>query len=357
MTERAASDYGDDLEAGAAFRDIQLMLARLMRGEDSSFTEASELISLLLKRKAKDAQVAALLVALSLKGETVEEIVAMSAGLGGHLAFNNTPHSAAINIAGTGASRARTFNVSTAAALVAAGAGLPIVKSINPLTPRRQASPDLLTALGIGPGRSPEVIEFCLKELGICFAQGPPESPPIAQLRRVAEELGVPTTFNLIGSLIHAKNAPRHLVGVWHAGLMKPCARALVRLGGECSWVVHGMDGLDEITLADKTIVAEALYGNIRLFEIGPEDFGLETAPIDHLRGGDSEVNAKIIRAVLEGKRRDEARSLVVMNAAACLLINGAACDFREAARLAEESIDAGLAHAKLEELIKATNN
>jgi anthranilate phosphoribosyltransferase len=357
MTERAASDDGSSPEAELVSGELQLMLARLMRGEDSFFTEASHLISVLLKRKAKDAQVAALLVALSMKGETVEEIVALSAGLREHSVLNDALHGTAINIAVTGASRASTFNVSTAAALVAASAGLPVVKSINPISLHRQPSLDLLTALGIRLSRSPKVIEFCLREVGICFAQGLPESQPIAQLRRIAEELGVPTTFNLIGSLINAESTLRHLVGVWHAGLVKPCARALVRLEAECAWVVHGMDGLDEITLADKTIVAEALHGNIRIFEISPEDFGLETAPIDHLRGGDVEVNAKIIRAVLDGKRRDEARSLVVMNAAACLLVGGVAGDFREAARLAEESIDAGAAHAKLEELIKATND
>jgi anthranilate phosphoribosyltransferase len=177
-----------------------------------------------------------------------------------------------------------------------------------------------------------------------------------ARVASVRRELGVHTTFNLLGPLTNPAGAPRQIIGVWHQALIEPLARVLIALGAEHAWVVHGSDGLDEVTLAGETFVAEARQGEFRTFEIAPEDFGLDRALLSHLRGGNAEANAQTIRAVLAGTRRDEARSLVVANAAAALFVGGAATDLHSAARLAKESVDTGAALGKLEQLVAATN-
>ncbi|HEY5073167.1 MAG TPA: hypothetical protein VII34_00620, partial [Pyrinomonadaceae bacterium] len=169
-------------------------------------------------------------------------------------------------------------------------------------------------------------------------------------------ELGVQTIFNLLGPLTNPAGAPRQIIGVWDRALVEPLARTLSLLGTERAWIVHGADGLDEVTIADKTFVAEASNGEVRLFEIEPKDFGFERRALEGLGGGDAEANAAIIRSVLSGARRDEARTLVVVNAAAALHVGGLAGDLREGARLAEQSIDGGAALGKLEQLMRSTN-
>ncbi|HEY0099425.1 MAG TPA: anthranilate phosphoribosyltransferase, partial [Pyrinomonadaceae bacterium] len=177
-----------------------------------------------------------------------------------------------------------------------------------------------------------------------------------ARVAGVRRELGVHTTFNLLGPLTNPAGAPRQIIGVWHASLVEPLARTLAALGTERAWVVHGRDGLDEITISDKTFVAEASGGLVHTFHIAPEDFGIERARLDELRGGDPEMNARIIRSVLGGERRDAARSLVVANAAGALYVGGAAATLHEAAELAARSIDSGAALDKLRRLAEATN-
>ena len=175
-------------------------------------------------------------------------------------------------------------------------------------------------------------------------------------LAGVRRELGVHTTFNLLGPLTNPAGAPRQVIGVWHAALVEPLARALGALGTERAWIVHGRDGLDEVTVARATSVAEVAGGEVRLFDITPRDFGLDTSALEDLRGGDAEANARIIRSILSGERRDAGRDLVIANAAAALHVGGAAEDLRAAARLAAESLDGGAASAKLEQLAHATN-
>jgi anthranilate phosphoribosyltransferase len=177
-----------------------------------------------------------------------------------------------------------------------------------------------------------------------------------ARVAGIRRELGVQTTFNLLGPLTNPAGAPRQIIGVWDRSLVEPVARTLSLLGTERAWIVHGADGLDEITIADKTFVAEASNGEVRSFEIGPEAFGFERGALDNLRGGDAEANASIIRSVLSGQRRDEARALVVINAAAALHVGGLAGDLRAGARLAEESIDTGEAQQKLEQLMRMSS-
>jgi anthranilate phosphoribosyltransferase len=335
---------------------LRAVLSRLMRGQSLRRDEAARFLNALLDGEATNGQIGAALVALAIKGETVEELAGMATAMRSRAVRLQCRHERFIDTAGTGSSHAKTFNVSTAAALVIAGAGLAVAKHGNRAATSRSGSADVLTALGVQVTAAPEVSERCLNEIGICFMFAPLYHGATARVASIRRELGVHTTFNLLGPLTNPAAAPTQVIGVWHQSLVEPLASALAALGTKKSWVVHGFDGLDEITLANKTAVAEASNGCVRTFEIEPEAFGLRRASLEALRGGDAADSARTIREVLEGKRHDEARDLVVINAAAGLFVGGAAADFDEARRQAEKSIDDGAAHAKLGELVKATN-
>jgi anthranilate phosphoribosyltransferase len=336
-------------------KNLRTFLARLVRGENFSRAQAAQLLDALLDGEATDAQIAATLIALKSKGETVEELAGLAEGMRSRAVRINSRHETFIDTAGTGSSRVKTFNVSTAAAFVIAGAALPVAKHGNRAASSRCGSADVLTALGINVSVSPEMSEKSLNEIGMCFMFAPLYHEATARVAGIRRELGVQTTFNLLGPLTNPARAPRQIIGVWDRSLIEPLARTLSLLGTERAWVVHGADGLDEVTIADKTFVAEASDGEVRMFEIEPEDFGVKRGALDGLRGGDAEANAAVIRSVLSGARRDEARTLVVVNAAAALHVGGLAADLREGARLAEESIDSGAAQGKLEQLISTS--
>lgn len=328
-----------------------------MRREDLNRAQAAEFLDALLDDNSTDAQIAAALIALAAKGETVDELAGMAEAMRARSRRLKSRHECFIDTAGTGSSRAKTFNVSTAAAFVIAGAGLPVAKHGNRAASSKCGSADVLGALGVNVSAAAEVSEQCLNEIGICFMFAPLYHGATARVAAVRRELGVQTTFNLIGPLTNPANAPRQIVGVWRREKVEPMARVLAMLGTERAWVVHGADGLDEITLADRTFVAEAQAGEVRSFEIEPKVFGYDAAPIEQLHCNDAESSARMIREVLSGRRRDEARTLVIINAAAAIHVGGSANDLRQAAQRAEESIDGGAALAKLEQLAKATNS
>jgi len=331
-------------------------LARLVRREDLSREEAGLLLDALLDAEATDAQISAALVALAAKGETIEELTGLVEGLRSRAVRVSSRHPCFIDTAGTGSSRAKTFNISTAASFVIAGAGLPVAKHGNRAASSKSGSADLLTALGVNVSAIPSVSESSLNEIGICFMFAPLYHGATARVAGIRRQLGIHTTFNLLGPLSNPAGAPRQIIGVWRKDLAERMASVLAALGTERAWVVHGEDGLDEITLAGKTHVSEARDGEVRTFEIGPEEFGFDPASLDHLRGGDTEANAKIVRAVLDGSRRDEARALVIMTAAAALVLGGVVADLRAGAGLAAETIDSGAAESKLRMLVEATN-
>ena len=331
-------------------------LARLVRRENLDREEAFELLESLLDAEATDAQISGALVALAAKGETVEELTGMAEGLRSRAVRVISQHNCFIDTAGTGSSRAKTFNISTAAAFVIAGAGLPVAKHGNRAASSKSGSADLLTALNVNVSAIPLVSENALNEIGICFMFAPLYHGATARVAGVRRQLGIHTTFNLLGPLSNPAGAPRQIIGVWRRELVEKLAAVLAALGTERSWVVHGEDGLDEITLAGKTHVAEAVNGQVRTFEIAPESFGFEVRGLDHLRGGDTDANAAIVSAVLSGARRDEARDLVIMNAAAALFVGDAVVDLSEGAKLASHAIDSGEAQRKLELLIEATS-
>jgi anthranilate phosphoribosyltransferase len=331
-------------------------LARLTRGQNLSRNQASQLLDALLDSEATDAQIAAVLTALTVKGETVDELAGMASSLRARAVRVNCCHQTFIDTAGTGSSGAKTFNVSTAAAFVIAGAGLPVAKHGNRAASSRSGSADVLTALGVNISAAPQLSENCLDEIGICFMFAPLYHGATARVAAIRRELGIHTTFNLLGPLSNPAGAPRQIIGVFRKDLVERLARTLAALGAERAWVVHGEDGLDEITITGRTLVAQAHKGKVETFEIGPGDFGLSQGSLDHMRGGDAETNARVISEVLAGTRRDEARSLVVANAAAALLVGGLADTLLAGARAAEESIDQGAARDKLERLIFLTN-
>ena len=336
--------------------DLRSFLPRLMRGEDLSRAEAAQLLDALLDPEATDSQIASALIALRLKGETFEELAGLAEAMRERAVRITSRHACFIDTAGTGSSRVKTFNVSTAAAFVIAGAGLAVAKHGNRAASSRCGSADVLAVLGVNVSASAEVSEKCLNEIGICFMFAPLYHGATARVASVRRELGVQTTFNLLGPLTNPAHAPRQIIGVSNRDSVEPLASALALLGTERAWVVHGADGLDEVTITDKTFVAEARHSEVRRFEISPEDFGFERIALDGLSSGDAEVNAGIIRAVLSGERQDAARALVIVNAATALRVGGVASDLRQGTQLAAQSIDSGEARKKLDQLVRATN-
>ena len=338
--------------------DLKNLLIQLMRGKNLTRHQARNLLDELLNESANNSQIAAALVALAVKGETTEELAGMAEAMREHSVKIHSNHIDFIDTAGTGSSRVKTFNVSTAAAFVIAGAGLPVAKHGSRAATSKSGSADVLQALGVNVSASREVSENCLNETGICFMFAPQYHASTARVAAIRRELGVHTTFNLLGPMTNPANAPFQIMGVWHADLIEKVAETLQALGTKKAWVVHGEDGLDEITVSGKTNVAEITEDKINYFEIVPEELGfakVSVEKLENLRGGNPDQNAKIIREVLEGKRKDSARDLVLINAAAAIYIGGKAGNLSQAVKLAVESIENGKALNKLESLIEMT--
>jgi anthranilate synthase component I len=340
--------------------ELRELTLRLMRGKNLSLAEARNFLGCLLDPIATDAQIATALTSLAVKGETVDEIAGMAEAMRNCALPLRSRHTRFIDTAGTGSSAAKTFNVSTAAAFVIAGAGLPVAKHGSRAATSRCGSADVLQALGVNTAASPETVERCLNEHEICFMFAPLFHAATARVAHVRRELGVHTTFNLLGPLTNPARAPFQIVGVWHLSLLERVALALARLGVRKAWVVHGADGLDEMTIADKTHVAAcSSTGEVETFTLSPNDFGLERQRFDGFRGKGPEENAQFMRAILQGvktKTVTVARDLVIINAAAALYLAGVAPNLRCAASLARESIDSGRAASKLDVLVRETN-
>jgi anthranilate phosphoribosyltransferase len=359
-TPRRTDEIGREATTGIGDFELRQTTFRLMRGENLGRAEAENFLGALLSPAATDAQVAAALAVLAVKGETVEELTGMAEAMRNRAIPVRCNHQRFVDTAGTGSSAAKTFNVSTAAAFVIAGAGLPVAKHGSRAATSYSGSADALEALGVNTAAPPEIVERCLNEHGICFMFAPLFHGATARVAHVRRELGVHTTFNLLGPLTSPARAPFRILGVWHSALLEPVAAALSLLGAEKAWVVHGADGLDEITTTGQTFVAACSKGSsVEKFTISPEDFGLECRSSDEIFGARPIENAQLIRAILKGEKEGRvatARDLVIINASAALHIAGLAPNLREAAALARESIDSGRAGSKLEALITETN-
>jgi len=266
-----------------------------------------------------------------------------------------TTHEKFIDIVGTGGSRSKTFNVSTAAAFVIAGAGIPVAKHGNKAATSNSGSADVLSALGVEPAVDASTAERCLNDIGICFMFAPNFHRLSATLAKVRRGLGFPTIFNCVGPLCNPANAPHRLIGVWDKSLVPKMADALARLGTEKSWIVYGDDGLDEISLNAPTFVAEVDGGSVQTFEISPTDVGLKATKLNGIRIESADESAALIRSVLGGKLSESAAEhLVTLNAAAALFIAGGAKSLVEGFELAAESLRSGRAAMKLKELAEA---
>jgi anthranilate phosphoribosyltransferase len=339
--------------------DLREMTMRLVRGENFSRTDAANFLDALLDPAATDSQIATALIALTAKGETVEELAGMAEAMRERATLLHSRHERFIDTAGTGSSAAKRLNVSTAAAFVIAGAGLPVAKHGARAASSKSGSADVLEALGVKTVAPAETMERCLNEHGICFMFAPQFHQATARVAQVRRQLGVHTTFNLLGPLTNPARAPFQLLGVWDRSLVERVASALALLGVKQAWVVHGADGLDEVTITGETFVAAcSARAGMKTFTISPEDFGLQRRSVTQCCEGPIE-NARVIRAILDGDTKGDfaaARDLVVINAAAALYLADVANDFQNATAMARESVDSGKAASKLEALIRETN-
>ena len=331
-------------------------LGRFREGDELASDGAEEFFDALIC-ETDEATLANLFEAWHAKGTTENEVYELARIMRKRCTKIESKHERFVDVVGTGGSKAKTFNVSTAAAFVIAGAGVPVAKHGNRAATSNSGSADVLSAMGIEPAVDPATAQQCLNEIGICFMFAPNFhrlSPTLAKVRR---GLGYPTIFNNLGPLCNPANAPFQLVGVWHTDLVERTANVLARLGTNCSWVAHGSDGLDEFTLNGTTYVAEAADGNVRSFELGSEDFGTMPASIDHLRVSSAQESAALIRSILEGDCNDRAAiDLILINAAVPIFLAGFAGALPDAYKLAKQSLTSGAALAKIRELAAATN-
>jgi anthranilate phosphoribosyltransferase len=340
--------------------------------------EAREVMAEVLAGNCTDAQIAALLTALRMKGETVEEIVGFAEAIRAaatplpiHPAANaldisgtgrdalsgsSSDQSSLVDTSGTGGDACGTFNISTATAFVTAGAGVRVAKHGNRSISSKCGSADVMEALGVKIQLSPQRAAQCLREVGICFLFAPDLHPAMKQVQRIRRELRLRTMFNLLGPLTNPARATGQVVGVYALEMVEKLAEALSMLGLHRALVVHGLDGLDEITISGPTRIAEARDGSVRTYEVAPEDFGMGRAMLADISGGDAAENAAIIREVLSGKESPR-RDVVVLNAAAALVAGGRVDHIKEGVKLAERSIDSGSAARKLEALLQVTKD
>jgi anthranilate phosphoribosyltransferase len=327
--------------------------------------DARAAMSEVLTGQCTDAQIAAFLVALHMKGETVEEIVGFAEAIRAAAAplavsgnstidVSGTERDALVDTCGTGGDASGTFNISTATALVAAGAGVRVAKHGNRSVTSKCGSADVMEALGVNISLPPSRVAECLKEVGIAFLFAPAMHSAMKYVQPARRELRLRTVFNLLGPLTNPARASAQVVGVYSDDLVEKLAEALSMLGLRRALVVHGSDGLDEITITGPTRVAEVRDGQVRTYEVTPEEFGLARAPIEAIVGGDAAANAGIIREVLGGKK-SACRDVVLLNAAAALVAAGKSDHLRDALPLAAQSIDSGVAAGKLRALVEFT--
>lgn len=328
-------------------------LKTVVAGGCLSEQEASDLLNYIIDQEPSDVQVAALLAALAVRGETVDELTGFAQVMRQRAAGFTTRHQVYLDTAGTGGDGRGSFNISTTAAFVIAGAGVAVAKHGNRSVSSRSGSADILDKLGVRVVLSAATAGRCLDEIGICFMFAPAFHPAMLRVAEVRKKLGIRTAFNLLGPLTNPARTPRQIVGVYSQEVLEKCAGVLSRLGVERAWVVWGHDGLDEISISAPTTVAEVSQGQVRYFEVSPEEFGLERVSAGDIQGGDPNENAATLRRILSGIERGPLRSIVLINAAAALYVAEAAPSLREAARIAAESIDSGSALRKLEQLIE----
>lgn len=330
-------------------------LAKVMRRQDLTSGEAREAMDDIVDGRARPAQVAGLLVGLAMKGERPAEIVGFAQAMRARSVKLTRVPEGCVDLCGTGGDQAGTFNISSAASLVVAACGVPVSKHGNRSVSSRCGSADVFEALGVQAAAPPPLVERCLHDAGMAFLFAPVFHPSMRNVAEIRRELAVRTAFNLLGPLTNPTAPGRQLVGVPRPELTELIARALGLLGSERAWVVHGADGLDEISTTGYTKVSECRDGKVNTFYLHPAELGLPKAPMSALVGGDAATNAAIVRRVLTGER-GPARDVVLLNAGAVLLIAGRVASLRDGVAAAGEAVDRGRATLVLERLVACSS-
>lgn len=331
-------------------------LSRVVRREDLSRPEAASLMRVLMGGEASPSLVGAILTALAMKGETVEEIAGMAETMRALATAIPATARPLVDTCGTGGDHSGTFNISTTAAFVTAGAGVHVAKHGNRSASSLCGSADVLEALGVNLDLSPEKVAECIDQIGIGFLFARNLHTAMKHVGPIRAELKLRTVFNILGPLTNPAGADGQVMGVFDRNLIAPLAEVLLQLGSRHVFIVAGSDGLDELTLTGPSFVAEGCAGTVKTYEVTPEQFGLTRTDAASLMGGDPAANALILRAVLSGETGPR-REIVLLNAAPALVAGGKAASLDEGIRVAQASIDSGAALNKLEELIRKTHD
>ncbi len=334
---------------------FKALIGKVATGAALTREEAAGAFEQMMSGEATPSQMGGLLMALRVRGETVDEITGAVAAMRAKMLRVTAPPDA-VDVVGTGGDASGSYNISTCAAFIVAGAGVPVAKHGNRALSSRSGAADVLAALGVKIDLAPDAIARCIREAGIGFMFAPAHHPAMKNVAATRVELGTRTIFNLLGPLSNPAGVRRQMIGVFSKQWTQPLAQVLKNLGAERVWVVHGSDGLDEITTAGPTSVAALEGGAVRTFEISPEDVGLAKVKPEFLRGGDAAANAEALRGVLEGK--DSAfREVALFNAAAALVVAGKADTLKQGLHLATHSVDSGEAEGRLDRLIAVSND
>jgi anthranilate phosphoribosyltransferase len=334
---------------------ISDVLEKLMRRENLSIDESADAMAAIMSGEATPAQIGALLVGLTMKGERPAEIVGLARTMRANAVQLTRQFEDVFDTCGTGGDRSGTFNISSAAALVAAAAGLRVAKHGNRSVSSQCGSADVYEALGVNISADPAVVQLSLERVGIAFFFAPTFHPSMRHAAPVRRELAVRTAFNLLGPLTNPAGTKHQLVGVPHSELTELIARALMLLGAHRAWVVHGADGIDEMSTTGHTKISECRDGAVSTFYVHPSDYGLPKADRADLRGGDASTNAAIVREILAGEKGAR-RDVVLLNAGASLFVAGKAASVRQGIEEAAHAIDSGAARATLEAMIAASH-
>ncbi|HEY5166588.1 MAG TPA: anthranilate phosphoribosyltransferase [Pseudolabrys sp.] len=334
--------------------DFKALIAKVATGAPLTRDEAANAFDRMMSGEATPSQMGGLLMALRVRGETVDELTGAVTTMRAKMLGVKAPPDA-IDIVGTGGDASGSFNISTCAAFIVAGAGVPVAKHGNRALSSRSGAADVLQALGVKIDLAPDQVGRCIREAGIGFMFAPAHHPAMKNVGPTRVELGTRTIFNLLGPLSNPASVKRQMIGTFSKHWIEPMAQVLNNLGSQCVWVVHGSDGLDEITTTGPTSVAALENGEVRTFEVTPEDAGLARVKPEALRGGDGEQNAKALLDVLKGKPGPY-RDVSILNASAALIVAGNAKDLKEGAALAAKAIDSGEAEGRLDRLIAVSN-
>src|SRR5689334_24429043 len=334
--------------------DLKSIIGKVATGATLSREEAASAFDSMMSGEATPSQMGALVMALRVRGETVDEITGAVSVMRAKMLRVDAPANA-VDIVGTGGDGSGSVNVSTCASFIVAGAGIPIAKHGNRALSSRSGAADVLAALGVKIDLRPEQVGRCVREAGIGFMFAPAHHPAMKNVGPTRVELATRTIFNLLGPLSNPAGVKRQMVGVFSRQWVQPLAQVLKNLGSQSVWVVHGSDGLDEITLTGPTFVAALENGGIRTFEVTPEEGGLGRVNGDSLKGGDSDANAVALRSVLDGKP-GAYRDVALLNAAAALIVAGKARTLKEGVVLGAKSPDSGAAEVQLKNLVGGSN-